>query len=118
EPVIESEQREGQPGRVLLAIDASESMSLVEDEGPDALSRLHRAMKSLGGEAGLIAALQDRFDVSVQSIGDDGELQLLWDSSEEQSWQEQEAALSEAVDRQESLAPAFQSPLAKRTLPG
>ncbi len=88
EPIIESEQREGQPGKVILAIDTSESMSLIEGDRPYALGRLQRAEKSLGGEAGLIAALQDRFDVSVQSIGDDGELRFLWDSSEEREWQQ------------------------------
>ncbi|MEM7474341.1 MAG: hypothetical protein AAF483_05055 [Planctomycetota bacterium] len=93
EPVIESEKREGEPGQVVFAIDASASMSLVDGQREqrdgqqnEDQQRLQRAHRILTGEGGAIAALRDRFDIQIEHLGEDGTRALLWDSARDEFW--------------------------------
>lgn len=97
EPVLESEKREGEPGRIMVLLDHSESMSLddrtTEDEATSS-DRLQRARSLIGLQprssdanveeisAGLVEALSDRFDVSIHKCID-GTTLPLWDSRTE-----------------------------------
>jgi uncharacterized membrane protein len=67
EPIVESRKREGQPGRVLFLLDASESMASL-DGGNN--TRFERATEHLIHPIeGILPQLSSEFEVSVRSFG-------------------------------------------------
>lgn len=92
EPIIQSEQREGQPGKIVFLLDASRSMSL-RDESPNTAtmtspvaieepaSRYARAAYNLHDPiTGLLRQLADTFDIEVRRTTTGGDSTLLYDS--------------------------------------
>ncbi len=75
EPVLEYRKREGQPGRILILLDASQSMAIT-DTVPDSASlqvpvnRFERAAQSLlHPDQGLLPSLASEFEVSLRRFG-------------------------------------------------
>lgn len=103
EPTVRHLSMEGQPSKLVFAIDASQSMQLFDHskDVPNKLSRFERAASALIGptpsteeansaegtadeptaqsEPGLLEELADRFDIVVHRIDQAGTTPLLWD---------------------------------------
>lgn len=84
-PVLHRRITVGTLGRVVFAVDVSQSMSLKDDEAGDAESRLARALKLLSGEvdqSGWIDSLRSTHELDVISFSE-GKPSVVWSSVDE-----------------------------------
>ena len=84
-PVWHRRQVIGTLGRVIFAVDASESMSITDSSDTEAIpSRLDRALSILSGkseQAGWLESLSETHDVDVIAFSD-GEASMVWSSGD------------------------------------
>lgn len=80
EPVLESQFREGEPGKITFLIDESESMSIADDrsDASPGGTRYARSLDALWSDArGVVPQLASTFDVEICHVGDEG-VAALW----------------------------------------